>query len=233
MKTITTIELSNICDLECLYCINRLLVKHPDRQPGIMDDRTFDASLELLRQTCYNGTQEEVNLNGNGESTLDPKLPERIRAVKDIMGDKTVMLCSNAVGLTYDKIKSYKDAGVDRIDLSIHSFYHTRKAIDHFRKIGITGCLNYLAVVNSHNWAGQLEPEHSIDICMKAGDDDSTLCRPIEKEMGYIQKEGNVSPCCYDYKNLGVFGTVFDSDILDREIKEYELCKTCHERVVV
>jgi MoaA/NifB/PqqE/SkfB family radical SAM enzyme len=91
LRTITTIELSNACSLSCPYCVNRLMRKH-GREYGIMDEATFERSLYWLQMLCDLGTQKEVNLNGNGESLLDPQIPERIRRVKDIMGERRVCM---------------------------------------------------------------------------------------------------------------------------------------------
>jgi len=223
LKTITTIELSSLCNLKCLYCISRLLVKHPDRKPGIMEDHVFDLSLIWLSRLCEQGTQREVNLNGNGESCLDPQLVSRIRRVKEIMGDRPVAFSSNGVNMTEVLAKQLKGSGIDRIDLSPHSAYHARRAAYILNAAGITGIINMGAIISAHNWAGQLEPEHSIDCQIKI------QCDPLIEGRGYISSEGNISPCCFDYRNLGMFGTVFDPDLLDREIRPYALCDTCHQ----
>ncbi len=223
LKTITTIELSNQCNLSCRYCINRLMRKEPSRELGIMSDEVFEESLHWLKLLCDFGTQKEVNLNGNGESCLDPKLPERIRAVKDMMGSRQVSMCTNGVNMTLGLAKSMKDAGLDRCDLSPHSPFHARMAAEIFRKVGMNGILNAGSIIFSHNWAGQLEPENSVEVWFQAP------CDPLIEGRGYIQKEGSVSPCCYDFRNLGTFGTVFDEDLLDKEIKPFILCQKCHQ----
>ncbi len=117
LRTITTIELSNACSLACPYCVNRLMHKH-GREYGIMDEATFDRSLYWLQMLCDLGTQAEVNLNGNGESLLDPDLPARIRRVKDIMGDRRVCMCTNGTHMTYEMACKIRDAGIDQCDLS-------------------------------------------------------------------------------------------------------------------
>ena len=222
LQTITTIELSSICNLSCKYCINRLMVKN-GRTPSIMTDDTFDASLRWLRALCDLETQQEVNLNGNGESTLDPKLVYRARRVKDIMGERSVQFCTNALLLTKKLIYDLKDAGVDRIDLSIHSAYNVRRCVGLLADAQMPSVVNAGTVMSSHNWAGQLEKEHEVDICY------TIPCHPIIQGRGYIDSDGYVTPCCYDYLRLGAFGTVFNVDLLDREVKPFSLCKTCHQ----
>lgn len=229
LKTITTIELSNLCNLRCLYCINRLLVRHPSRTPGIMTDDVFERTLVVLKALCDRGTQREVNMNGNGESCLDPQLPERIRRVKDIVGaDRQVGMSTNGVNMTYELARALRDSGLDRLDISPHSAYHARRAVIYMVKAGWAGrgIINTGPINASHNWAGQLEPEHTIECRM-----DGIPCDPLIEGRGYVLAEGNVTPCCYDYRNLGVFGSVFDGDLLDRPVRPYNLCYTCHQRI--
>ena len=225
LKTITTIELSNICNLKCSYCVNRLLVKDPNRKPGIMTDRVFDKTLELLQELVNRQTQLEVNMNGTGESFLDPQLVNRVRRTKEIMGERHVCMCTNGVNMTYEVCKALKDAGLDQLDLSPHSAAHARKAAVIMIKVGIPGVVNDGVIIRSHNWAGQLEPENQIQCLIKG------QCDPLIEGRGYVLTEGNIAPCCYDYRNLGVFGNVFDRDICDHHIRPYSLCRSCHQEI--
>ncbi len=225
LKTITTIELSNICSLACKYCVNRKLVIHPNRKPGIMSDEIFEASLVWLSRLCDMGTQQEVNLNGTGESCLDPQLIKRVRKVKDIMGSRRVQFCTNGVNMTEVMAKQLADSGIDRVDLSAHSAFHARKAVQMMAKAGIKGILSMGAIVQPHNWAGQLELEYSVNCEI------NMPCDPLIEGRGYIQKEGDVTPCCYDYRSIGAFGHVLDDDLLNREIKPYQLCYQCHQTI--
>lgn len=224
LKTITTIELSNICNLECRYCINRL-IGPPERVRGIMSEQIFNLSLVWLKILCDKGTQKEVNLNGNGESCLDMDLPERVRRVKSIVGKGMVILGTNGVNMTLELMKDLKKAGLDKLDLSPHSAYHVRRAIMMMREIDMPGGLNFGPMTKSHNWAGQLEKENCIEINF------SIPCTPLIEGRGYIQKEGKVSPCCYDYRNLGVFGDVRDEHLLEMPIRPYSLCGECHQEI--
>ena len=226
LKTITTIELSSICNLKCKYCVNRLLVKHPARSAGIMSDEIFAKSVIWLKLLCENGTQNEVNINGTGESCLDPNLIKRARIVKDIAGpDRRVGFCTNGLNMTHEMAKGLRDSGIDYVDLSIHSPWHTRKALGILSSVGIFGVVAFGAIVTSHNWAGQLEPENTVDINYKM------QCDPLIQGMGYISSEGWLTPCCYDYRLLGAYGHVNDKDLLNKEIKPYKLCKTCHQAI--
>ncbi len=224
LTTITTIELSSKCNLSCRYCINRLMEDN-GRTPGIMLDDVFERSLEWLGELVRRGTQKEVNLNGNGESLLDPKFLERAKRVKQAMGTRTVMLCSNGLLVTDEMARAIKETGIDRMDLSPHSPYHARKAVYYLGKHKIYGVLNVGSILQSHNWAGQLPDEDQYDFGLKI------LCHPLIEGRGYIDSDGFATPCCYDYLRKGKFGSVFDDDLLDVEYGRFELCDTCHQQI--
>jgi hypothetical protein len=198
------------------------MASDPAFKTGIMTDEIFNLSLSLLDKLVKAGTQREVNLNGIGESLLDPQLIERVIATKKVMKDLPVMFCTNGVLMDERLARDLKDTGIDRVDVSAHDAYHARKCADILTEVGMNGVISDGAIKSSHNWADQLEPEHRIKMRF-------TLPCPIAEGNGYINSEGGLSPCCYDYRNLGEFGTVFDEDIMDVEIKTFSLCKTCHQ----
>ncbi|MEA2014695.1 MAG: hypothetical protein U9N38_05260, partial [Thermodesulfobacteriota bacterium] len=171
-----------------------------------------------------------VWLNGIGESCLDPKLIERTRVIKNVMGDKEVGLCTNGVNMTLEMAKALRGSGLDRLDLSPHSPFHVRRAASYMIKAGWVGrSVINLGIFNAtHNWCGQLEPENQVETHLNHI---QIKCDPLIEGRGYVLKEGNVTPCCYDYRNLGVFGNVFDDDLLRKPIKPYELCKDCHQKI--
>ena len=227
ITTITTLELSSVCNLECSYCINRLLAKHPNRKPGIMSDLVFERCIELLDALIERGTQKELNLNGNGESLLDPQIANRIKKLRDIFGDELkLQFSTNGVLLNRAIGYKLKEAGIDRIDISPHKPEAVRHAVDVMKEVKIRGYVNNGPLINSHNWAGQLEPENCVRFLP------AMQCDPLIDGRAYIQSEGDVVPWCYDYRSLGRIGHVTDSDILERELKPFALCKTCHQNQV-
>lgn len=226
LQTITTIELSSICNLKCLYCINRKLAESPVRRPGLMTDKVFNKTCELLQKLVDQGTQREIHLNGNGESTMDHKLCDRISRVREILGKRAhIGLSTNGLLMTKELAVKLKESGLSQVDVSPHSPYHARKAAHIlFEAKFPKGMVSWGCIIMSHNWAGQLEKEHSVNCQLN-----KIQCDPIIEGRGYILSEGNITPCCYDFENLGIYGSVFDDDILERPIKPYLLCKTCHQ----
>jgi len=228
LKTIATIELSSICNLKCNYCINRLLVHDPRRRAGLMTDAIFNRALYWLEWCCKNGTQGAIALNGNGESTLDYKLCDRITEVKKIIGNRKVLLSTNGMNMTVELAKRLKRSGLDQIDLSTHNTDKARIAAQMLHMAGLRGAVTHGPVALAHNWAEQLEPSNCV-IILPAKNKNFEICENIAEGRGYIQSEGDVTVCCYDYKNLGSYGHVNDNDLNLKEIKKFELCDNCHQ----
>lgn len=225
IKTINTIELSSLCNLSCSYCIQPQLKDYEGREAQLMTMETFEAALKVLEKTVEAGTQAEVNLNGNGESLLNPDLVEMVRRVREVVGpERTVKLTSNGLLLTTGIARALKDAGLSAIDISVHSPKYARKAVNILRGIPLNGTLAIGAILYPHDWAGQVDD--GVKYCGS-----SIPCDPLMAGYAYIQAEGTISPCCYDFKNLGTFGTVHDADIMDREYGRYALCDSCHQLV--
>lgn len=226
LKTITTIELSNDCQLACTYCVNRYMQKRAKRKRMIMNDEVFEASLSWLKVLCDNGTQQELNMNGTGESFLDPQLFSRIRRAREVMGlNRVISMSTNGIIMSDEIAKKIASSGLTDISVSIHRTEAARNAGQILATNHVRGSFNYGTVTSPHNWAGQLDPEHNARILP------DIVCHPLIEGRGYISVEGNVSPCCYDYRFLGVFGTVFDKDLDQRPVAPFALCRTCHQQI--
>lgn len=191
-----------------------------------MSQEIFEASLKLIKVLVERGTQKELNLNGNGETLLDSRLLSRIQRLRAELGNEIVLQFStNAILLNPSMAASLKKAGISRVDLSPHKPEFVRKAVCYLVQAGIIGYINNGPMFQSHNWAGQLEPENRVPIEPKGVD-----CKPLIEGRGYIQSEGDIVPCCYDYRNLGKFAHVLEGELaLERRMKPFGLCETCHQ----
>ncbi len=225
LQTITSIELSNLCNFSCKYCINKDIKNQSNRDVGIMNDNVFNSTTMLLEQLVKRGSQKEIWLNGNGESLLDTQLVRRVQVVKRIVGGQQVGISTNGELMTDDIAAGLKSVGIDRVDISPHNLEHAYNAQRILFKHGIRAGISMGAIVQVHNWAGQID-WIKINPALN-----NSICLPLLEGRGYIQKEGNISPCCYDYRNLGTFGHVFDKDILEKHIKPFELCDKCHQTI--
>jgi hypothetical protein len=193
-----------------------------------MSQEVFEASLKLLKVLVERGTQKELNLNGNGETLLDSRLLSRIARLRSELGNNTILQFStNGILLNPSMAVSLKKSGISRVDLSAHDPAAARKARCYMIAAKMNGIVTVGPISGGHNWAGQLEPENSIPILPQG-----LKCDPLIEGRAYIQSEGAIVPCCYDYRNLGKFAHVFEGDLaLEREMKPFALCKTCHQEI--
>lgn len=222
IQTINSIETSSLCNNKCEYC--PYPEQHKHRETGLMSMEVFEAALGLVRACVGAGTQRELNLFGVGEPTLNPNIVEMVRMARRVLPLRLpVHLNTNGNTMTEALARDLKDAGVSEIDITGHNARAAAKTIRIFQKVGIRGQLSLDFITGPNNWAGQVdwfEPEYH------AG-----LCPWLNRGQVMVMSNGDVTRCCLDAFGKGVFGTVFDTDIMNREITPFELCRTCHHDV--
>ncbi|GFI49390.1 coenzyme PQQ synthesis protein E [Lachnospiraceae bacterium] len=104
------IELSNICNHQCLFCANRKM----SRKKGFMDE----SFLKRILQEAYDEGFREVGYYANGEPFVSPDLDKYIEWAKKT-GYSYVYIDTNG-GTDFYKIKKAIDAGLDSIKFSIN-----------------------------------------------------------------------------------------------------------------
>lgn len=110
-----TIETCNSCNARCTMCPKSL---ESNRPIELMTDALFARIVEQLApQTDW---IENVGLNSDGEPTLDRKLPQRIRLLKEA-GLKKVNFTTNGALMHGAYAEGILDAQVDEVYFSIDS----------------------------------------------------------------------------------------------------------------
>jgi len=108
------------CNLSCPFC-------SVDAGPlSRTRTTTYEVEKEYLLNTVkavtiFKGSGVECHIDSPGEPLLYPKLIDLVKAVKRIDGVRTVSMQTNGTLLNNEKIKAFEEAGLDRINLSIHS----------------------------------------------------------------------------------------------------------------
>lgn len=105
------IELSNVCNHQCIFCANRKMT----RKKGFMDEKF----LRRILQEAFHEGFRGVGFYSTGEPFMSPNLPLYIRWAKEI-GYEYVYITTNGASVTFDKIKEVIDAGLDSIKFSIN-----------------------------------------------------------------------------------------------------------------
>ena len=141
------IELSNICNDECIFCANRKM----KRKKGYMD---FGLLTSILNQAYDNGCHE-VGFYATGEPLVYPKLSEAVKLAKDI-GYTYTYITTNGALLTEEKMISLFDAGLDSIKFSINAYdrdtYKLIHGRDDFDKV-----INNLKMVSEYRKKNNLK----------------------------------------------------------------------------
>lgn len=106
------ISLTDRCNFRCLYCMPPTGMEFQPRDEMLSDDEL----VRLVGVFAREGVTK-LRLTG-GEPTIRPHLTELIRAFKSFPGINEIAMTTNAL-LMSRKAQEYKDAGLDRINVSI------------------------------------------------------------------------------------------------------------------
>ena len=107
-------EVTNLCNADCIMCPNGIM----ERPVARMDMDLFKRIVDEL--AAANMPFIRFVFAGIGEPTIDPRLHERIRYLKEKMPKIPVQLTTNASLLTEKKSRELIDAGLDRIIISFN-----------------------------------------------------------------------------------------------------------------
>jgi uncharacterized Fe-S cluster-containing radical SAM superfamily enzyme len=124
------------CVLDCPFCSVDSGLHSKTRltdfivEPGYMVDE--------IRKLCeFKGSQSiELHIDGQGEPTLYPYLPELVEKLSMISGVETISLQTNGVPLTDSLVDKLERAGLSRINLSVN-------ALDSGKALQLSGEVGY------------------------------------------------------------------------------------------
>lgn len=220
ITTINSIEVSSLCNNKCQYCPAPLQSSY--RKTGLMDMDIFKKALEWVLYFSRRGTQQELNLFGVGEPTLNPDLVEMAAMAKRHLSvNKPLHLNTNGVLMTPQLAMDLKKAGVDKIDITGHDHYITARTVKIFKKIGMPSTVSYDFAISPNNWAGQVdwfEPDYRYP------------CPWLGRGQIMVMSTGDITTCCLDAFGRGIFTNV-NENIALAELKPFDTCSSCHHIV--
>lgn len=119
------LELTNRCNADCVMCPRQDL-----RPLGTMTPEVLEGSLALIE-----GSGAGVILQGIGEPTLYPELPQTIRHIRALLpAGAPILMVTNGFRASLDHLDAYFDAGLSHVQWSFHSLDDAR----HGRILGST-----------------------------------------------------------------------------------------------
>ncbi len=126
------ISVTDRCNFRCVYCMPKEVFNHKHKFLPRVELLSFEEIERLVR--CYAGLGvSKIRFTG-GEPLLRKNLPDLIESVAAVEGIKDISLTTNASLMTYDMAKSLRDAGLNRINVSLDALDD-----DSFQKINDVG----------------------------------------------------------------------------------------------
>lgn len=178
-----------------------------------MSFKTFQKVVELHIKLG----QKDIVLHNFGEPLLHPDLLHFVQyAHKNGLAS---ILSTNGLLLTDSLTRKLKVRGLVSISWSAHVPSLEKK----IEKI----CEKYSIRMQKiddffHDWGGSIKRKTDYQQIRK-----KVKCMFIQHEWGVVLWDGRVNVCCIDCEGLGVFGNVFDKNILKKSGSVIPLCKTC------
>ena len=162
-NNIIQIRTTTLCNQSCIFCST-------DAGPFTKFHRTqytvdVNYMLEYLKEISnYFNQNLSVHIDSVGEPLMYPQLIYLIKEIKQIKNFKEISIVTNGTLLTSKKVKELEKAGLDRINLSVHSLnalksqqlfgtntYNINKIIEIAKEIKKTRIDLYLAAVYMPN----------------------------------------------------------------------------------
>lgn len=219
IRGINQIELSSVCNLRCVYCAypNPKLMTRPKQ---FMSDEVFEGTLRWLKYFVDKGTQgREIGFAGIGEGSLDPKLPERIMEIRNIVGpNRRLSMASNGIAWTPELALKLSVPNL-RVSVSLHDPIKAKDGIAALQAAGIFERITMDPVVAPNNWAGQIDwqkPNYRI------------ACQYLGGNLGYVTSLGDFCVCTLDTHGETKIASVLGAP-RDIQHAPWLGCKDCYQ----
>lgn len=251
LPEISSIELTNNCNLKCPNCPNSSLSFHK----GYIRDEVFEQALKYIPPY----KTDMVSVHGMGEPLMHSKLIYYLKRLAEIR----VGICMSTNGILLDEhmckdileIFSNLDKGI------LYVSFHTKKSVENWyrflklystyskknfifvgqvlehnkeeahqwlREIGIDNPYNEPNIrhISTHSWAGNVSSwrKEYNDIEVK---NRIRNCYYLRQRKVAVMWDGSIKVCCYDSDATQKCGSVFDFESVDINPMGYELCNRC------
>jgi len=217
-------ETTSICNLSCKMCF----INEIKRNPPIL-------SLELFKKIMDNTPQlERVSLNNWGEPLLNKNIFDMVKYAKS-KGVKDVIFTTNGTLLNHESIAEIINSGLDVIEFSVDGDEESYKTIRNFDYAQIVNNIEKLIELRNKS-GSKLQiaikmvideyTENKVDFLNKQWKEKvdyikliprifheererTTFCKELTGSYNgrlVVLSNGNVVPCCVDYKGLLCIG---------------------------
>ena len=174
---------TTVCNLNCPFCSTDAGVN--SKWHDIDFEVDCDYILEELEKIIkVKGCSIEANIDSMGETSTYPKLVDLVKGIKNLKNIRKISMQTNGTGLNKGKIRELKEAGMNHINLSMHTLNREKAKIlagtesydiekiknvaKEIAKSGIDLCITpvYLPNVNENDIAEIIRFAKSIDVSL-------------------------------------------------------------------
>ena len=119
-SSLIQVRASTVCNMKCTF--SSTAANSYDMHPYNYEVE-FDYLLSWIKEIIElkDNKVNQINIDSVGEPTAYPRIADLVKEVKKIPGIEIVTMQSNGTLLNKEKIKALEEAGLNRINLSIHS----------------------------------------------------------------------------------------------------------------
>jgi MoaA/NifB/PqqE/SkfB family radical SAM enzyme len=103
------VEISNVCNLNCEYCV----LDQNAEGDRVMSAETFSAVLPFLRGA------RRVDVSGIAEPLMNTRWPDILRDIREAAPHARIAMCSNMTLLTREKAEILVDSTLDELTFSL------------------------------------------------------------------------------------------------------------------
>ena len=216
IRSLHQIELTSHCNLRCVYCTSPTL----GRPKLDMDEPTFERALYWVRHFVREGTQEDLDMAGIGESTLHPRLPEYLKRAREAIGwNRKLVFATNGLLITKELVEAMLPAK-PLVSVSMHRPEKAKLAIDLLGDAGLLNAASMDPAINAVDWARQVEWKSTTTQF-------GNPCPWSARGLVEVMADGRLTACAFDSDGSGVIGHITDEPWSVRW-KPYRLCRDCH-----
>jgi hypothetical protein len=108
------------CNLNCPFCSVDAGPCSRTRVTEYRVDREYLAGC-VREAAAFKGERVECHIDSPGEPLIYPEIAELVADLRSIPGVSTISMQSNGTLLTPERIRALEEAGLDRINLSLHA----------------------------------------------------------------------------------------------------------------
>lgn len=248
---ISSIELTNNCNLQCPNCPNATLSFHK----GYMSDEVFEQAIKYLPPY----KNDTISVHCMGEPLLHPKLITYLKRLAEI--EVNIAMSTNGILLTEELSKEILSI-FGKLEKSVlYISFHTKKSVENWHKflqlyeksphnnicfrgqvlehneeqahmwlkeVGINDPIGhpFIRHITSHSWAGNVAGRKKeypdIEVNNRIRN-----CYYLRQRKIAVVWDGTLKGCCYDSNATQKCGNVFEFEKANIDPRGYKLCHCC------